>query len=193
MPNDRYYMGFATHAATASKDHETQVGAAIVGPDGEVRLTGYNGPPAGVKDSPDRLCRPTKYPWMSHAEQNVVAFAAREGIRLNGCTLYVTHAPCSNCTRSIIQAGITCVVVGGGETTAPPEDRAVAEVMFDEAEVEVRRLYKGQGRRLHEFSEAVKTTNARVLWQGRGVASDLSKMTVSEIEAHLETYGGRDA
>jgi dCMP deaminase len=46
-----YYMGFARHAATASKD-STQVGAVLVGRDGEVRLTGYNGPPRGVVDSP---------------------------------------------------------------------------------------------------------------------------------------------
>ncbi|WP_245263334.1 deoxycytidylate deaminase [Azorhizobium doebereinerae] len=130
-----YFMGFAAHAATRSKD-TTKVGAALVGPDGELRLTGYNGPPKGVKDTPDRFERPRKYLFSSHAEQNVIAFAARQGIRTADCTLYVTHHPCSSCARSIIQAGIVCVVVGGagfgGEWS---EEIAAARFMFTEAGV----------------------------------------------------------
>ena len=163
MTKHSYFMGFARHAATASKDVETQVGAAIVGPSGEVRLTGYNGPPKGVRDLPERLCRPTKYPWMSHAEQNIVAFAAREGIRTDGCTLYVTHPPCSNCARSIIQAGIVCVAVGEGVTTQSEDDAAVTAAMFEEAGIEVivgfeasAKSAKTQGQMLYEFSEAVR-------------------------------------
>jgi len=134
---ESYLMGFARHAATRSKD-STQVGAALVGPDGEVRLTGYNGPPRGVNDSPDRFIRPRKYLFASHAEQNIVAFAAREGIQTRGCTLYVTHHPCSSCARSIIQAGIACVVTGNGVTSMPAEEFEAAAEMFAEAGVTVR-------------------------------------------------------
>ena len=137
MPNHLYFMGFANHAATQSKDAETKVGAVIVGPDGEVRLTGYNGPPKGVKDLPDRLSRPGKYPWMSHAEQNIIAFAAREGIPTKGCTLYTTHAPCSSCARSIIQAGIRCVAIGEGQTSQAEEDKDAVHAMFSEAGIEI--------------------------------------------------------
>jgi len=137
MPNHNYFMGFAHHAATASKDKETQVGAALVTPKGRVCMTGYNGPPIGVNDTPERLCRPSKYPWMSHAEQNVIAFAANEGVKAEGCTLYVTHAPCSNCARSIIQAGITCVAVGDGKTTMPDDERDIVSTLFSEAGVEI--------------------------------------------------------
>lgn len=135
MPSHSYYMGFARHAATASKDAETQVGACMVGEAGEVRLTGYNGPPIGVHDAPERLCRPGKYPWMSHAEQNLIAFAAREGIRTKGCRLYVTHLPCNACAKSIIQAGFSCVVVGEGKTTAGADEMAITRTMFAEAGV----------------------------------------------------------
>lgn len=132
---DDYFMGFAAHAATASKD-STKVGAALVGPEGEVRLTGYNGPPRGVVDSPDRFERPRKYLFASHAEQNVINFAAREGIRTKGCTLFVTHMPCAACARSIIQAGVCKVVSGPGlwksQTT---EDFEAARDMFAEAGV----------------------------------------------------------
>lgn len=52
-----YLMGFAEHAATKSKD-STKVGAVLVGPGNTVLLTGFNGPPRGVVDSPDRRERP---------------------------------------------------------------------------------------------------------------------------------------
>lgn len=131
----RYFMGFARHAATKSKD-PTKVGAVIVGPDGDVRVTGFNGPPAGVLDSPERRERPTKYLFASHAEANMVAFAARHGIRTEGCTVYVTHAPCSACMRSLIQAGITRIVFGNGTTSMPLEEFKAAAEMAEEASVE---------------------------------------------------------
>lgn len=136
---EEYLMGFARHAAVRSKD-PTQVGAALVGPDGEVRLTGYNGPPRGVTDSADRFEKPRKYLFASHAEQNIVAFAAREGIMTRGCMLYVTHHPCSSCARSIIHAGIACVVMGDGMTSMPPEEFEAAAEMFAEAGVMVRKF-----------------------------------------------------
>lgn len=130
-----YFMGFALHAATKSKD-STKVGAALVGPANEVCLTGFNGPPAGVEDRPERFERPAKYLFASHAEQNVIAFAARRGIRTAGCRLYVTHFPCPSCARSIIQAGIHCVTFGSGKwVSQTPEDRAATLDMFAEAGV----------------------------------------------------------
>lgn len=137
-----YYMAFAHLAAVKSKD-STQVGAVLVGPDGEVRLSGYNGPPRGVADLPERRERPTKYRFSSHAEQNVVAFAAREGIRTKGCTVYVTHHPCSSCSRSLIQAGIECVVVGPGQTSMPADEFEAAAIMFAEAGVKTMILSEG--------------------------------------------------
>ena len=129
-----YLMGFAEHAAKKSKD-STQVGAALVGPEREVRLTAYNGPPKGVRDLEERRERPTKYLYASHAEANLVAFAAREGIRTKGCTVYVTHHPCSSCARTLIQAGVAKVVVGNGTTSMPQEEFDTAKVMFNEAGV----------------------------------------------------------
>lgn len=129
-----YLMGFARHAALKSKD-STQVGAVLVGPDREVRLTAYNGPPRGVADLPERRERPTKYLFASHAEQNLVAFAAREGIQTKGCTVYVTHCPCSACSKSLIQAGVARVVIGSGGTSMPDAEFVAARTMFGEAGV----------------------------------------------------------
>jgi dCMP deaminase len=71
--------------------------------------------------------------WHSHAEQNIIAFAAREGIKTRGCALFVTHMPCSSCARSIIQAGICEVWYDNGTTTMPSEDFEIARQMFVEA------------------------------------------------------------
>lgn len=42
----------------------------------------------------------------THAEANALAFAARQGISTDGCTLYVTVSPCEVCARLLIAAGI---------------------------------------------------------------------------------------
>lgn len=131
-----FLMGFARHAATQSKD-STQVGAVLVGENKEVLLTSYNGLPIGVSDLQERYQRPQKYLWCSHAESNLIAFAARNGIATNGKTVYTTHYPCSSCARTLIQSGIKCVVVGDGVTNMPQEEFDVAETMFIEAGVKV--------------------------------------------------------
>lgn len=41
-----------------------------------------------------------------HAERNAIAFAARYGLALEGAEIHCTHAPCLQCARSIINAGI---------------------------------------------------------------------------------------
>lgn len=41
-----------------------------------------------------------------HAEQNVLTFCNREGLKTDGCTLYVTMAPCKTCSKLIVSAGI---------------------------------------------------------------------------------------
>lgn len=131
-----YLFGFAEHAAVKSKD-TTKVGAALVGPEGEVRLTAFNGPPKGVIDRPERFERPAKYRYASHAEANLIAFAAREGIRTKGCTVYVTHMPCAGCARTLIQAGIRAIVFGPGTTSMAPEEFEAAAEMLKEAGVEM--------------------------------------------------------
>jgi len=45
-----------------------------------------------------------------HAEQNAINQCAKYGVNTEGATAYVTHQPCLNCTKSLIQAGIKRIV-----------------------------------------------------------------------------------
>jgi len=90
-----------------SKDRSTKVGALILGSENEPLSWGYNGFPRGVNDDKDeRHERPLKYTWTEHAERNAIYNAARTGARLLESSMYVTMAPCPECARAIIQAGI---------------------------------------------------------------------------------------
>jgi dCMP deaminase len=106
------YMGVVHEIAKLSKDQSTQVGAIILGPTYEIRSLGYNGAPRGCKADEDErgVNRPEKYFWFSHAELNAITNAAHVGTPLAGCYLLVSHPPCMDCARAIVQAGIIGVL-----------------------------------------------------------------------------------
>jgi dCMP deaminase len=108
---DERFMNLARHVAEWSKDRSTRVGAVIVGPSNEVRSIGYNGFPRGVDDDvPARHERPEKYLWVEHAERNAIYNAARAGISVAGCKMYLPWFPCMDCARAIVQSGIETLV-----------------------------------------------------------------------------------
>ncbi len=47
-----------------------------------------------------------------HAEANAVIQAARNGVRIDGATVYVTASPCWGCFKMIANAGLSRVVFG---------------------------------------------------------------------------------
>ncbi|MFN7038110.1 MAG: deoxycytidylate deaminase [Alphaproteobacteria bacterium] len=106
----RYFMTMAYLVATKSKDPSTKVGAVIVGPDMEIRSTGYNGLPRGLEDSEERYFSDLKYNLINHAEENAILHCARIGVSSKNCSIYVPWVPCSLCAKSIIQAGIKEVI-----------------------------------------------------------------------------------
>ncbi len=130
-----YFMDLAKQAATRSKDPSTKIGCVITTEDKVVVAMGYNGIPRGVMDKDERMERPAKYLWTSHAEENAVAQAARVGARLAGGTAFVTNVPCCRCARILIQAGITTVYHGGNATSMDDEEFRIATQMFKEAGV----------------------------------------------------------
>jgi len=135
-----YFLGMARHVASISKDPSTKVGAVAVNKARALIETGYNGIPRGVKDYPERMLRPAKYLWTAHAEENLVAHAART--RLEGSTVYVTHMCCAACTRMLINAGVAEVVVGSGRTSMPAEHFDAAFAMLAEAGVRITRIHE---------------------------------------------------
>lgn len=115
---DKRFLELAFHISTWSKDRGRKVGCVIVGPNKEIRSTGYNGFPPGVDDSiEERHERPTKYLYSEHSERNALYFASNIGVSVNGCSIYVNHCPCVECARGIIRSGIHRVV-----TIAPDFD-----------------------------------------------------------------------
>ena len=128
-----YFMGLARYVASKSKDPTTKVGSVAVGPDHEVRETGYNGIPRGVQDLPERMVRPEKYLWTEHSEANLVASAARP--RLKGTTVYVTHLCCNACARLLVSSGVSKVVMADEPTSMPPELHETALAILKEAGV----------------------------------------------------------
>ena len=106
------FLKLAHEVASWSKDRSTKVGAVIMGPDRDPRSFGYNGFPRNVNDEvEERHERPLKYSWTEHAERNALANCNRVGIPTKGCTIYITHFPCPDCARMIIQSGLAKVVV----------------------------------------------------------------------------------
>ncbi len=141
MKWDLRFLKLAEHISNWSKDPSTKVGCIIVGEDREIRSTGFNGFPRGIEDSEERLNdRTQKYPLICHAEENAIMHAARIGISLKGCIAYVTWPPCNRCTRSLIQAGITEIVIPN-EVKIPDrwnEEFDISMTMLNEANIEVR-------------------------------------------------------
>jgi dCMP deaminase len=146
IPNwDEYYLNICKVVAGRSKDPNTQIGCVIAGPAHEIRTTGYNSFPRGIRDNvPERMARPAKYLWIEHAERNAICNAARCGTPLEGCTLYVEIMPCMDCARAIVQAGIKEVVVSAERmkqysSAYYDEHFSMVEVLFGEAGVIIRR------------------------------------------------------
>lgn len=145
---DDTFMDMVYTMAQLSKDENTHIGAVIVGPDHEIRSTGFNSFPRGLNDTlPERQERPEKYFWIEHAERNAIYNAARVGIPLKGCRIYTNGTPCMDCARAIIQAGISEVIIDSfwevKFSLASPkwlEHKHKAEEMFRETGIAVREI-----------------------------------------------------
>ena len=137
------FIGIAQAVAARSRDPSTKVGALIIGPDFEIRSTGWNGFPRGVYEYDYRVNdRPTKYAFTVHAELNAVCNAARVGTPTNGCVMLVTALhPCGECAKAIAQAGIKKVYAPTPDCPELSErwksSTGVAEEILKEAGVSV--------------------------------------------------------
>ncbi len=110
---DAYFMGIAMLSAERSKDPNTSVGTCIVSEDNKILSVGYNGMPRGCSDDEYPWDREgealdTKYAYVCHAELN--AILNYTGSHLKNSRVYTTLFPCNECTKALIQSGITQVI-----------------------------------------------------------------------------------
>jgi len=105
---DKSYLDMAQIWAKNSYCQRRQVGALIV-KDKMIISDGYNGTPVGFENICEDDEGKTKA-YVLHAEANAITKIAKSGNSSAGATMYVTTAPCLECAKLIIQAGIRRLV-----------------------------------------------------------------------------------
>ena len=133
------FLKLSKEISTWSKDPSTKVGALIISEDRNIISTGYNGFPRGIEDTEERLNnRELKYKFVLHAEMNCILNALYNGRSVKDCILFVHGLPpCSECTKSIIQAGIKKVITDSKATDNWKESLKLSLEMLKEANVEI--------------------------------------------------------
>lgn len=106
-------MNIAREVATRSTCDRKFVGAVIVR-DRSILATGYNGSIRGLPhcDEEGHLMEEGHCVRTVHAEANALVQAARNGVRIEGGSIYVTASPCWGCFRLIANGGIVRIVFG---------------------------------------------------------------------------------
>jgi dCMP deaminase len=139
---DEYFMGVALLSACRSKDPNTQVGACIVNDKNKIVGAGYNGLPTGCNDddfpwNKEGDFLDTKYPFICHAELN--AILNNIGMDLRGCKIYTALFPCNECSKAIIQSGITEVIYLSDKYAATDTAKA-SRLIFEKAGISCRKV-----------------------------------------------------
>ncbi len=110
---DKYFMNIARVVSSRATCHRKFVGAVIVR-DRTILSTGYNGSIRGLDHCSevghmmeDGHCVAT-----IHAEMNAIIQAARNGVQIEGSTIYVTASPCWGCFKGLANAGVKRICYG---------------------------------------------------------------------------------
>jgi dCMP deaminase len=105
---DKAYLRLAKSWASLSYCKRKQVGAIIV-KDSIIISDGYNGTPAGFDNCCENEAGETHW-YVLHAEANAILKVARSTNNCKGATLYLTHSPCKDCSKLVLQSGISRLV-----------------------------------------------------------------------------------
>jgi dCMP deaminase len=110
---DQYFMQIGREVATRSTCDRKHVGAVIVR-DKNILATGYNGSIRGLGhcDEEGHMLEDGHCVRTIHAEANAVIQAAKNGVRIEGASIYVTASPCWGCFKMIANAGLNRIVYG---------------------------------------------------------------------------------
>ncbi|NPV56118.1 MAG: dCMP deaminase [Anaerolineae bacterium] len=108
---DAYFMKIAEDVALRSTCNRAWVGAVMVR-ERHIISTGYNGSPAGLQHCDDvgHLMVDGHCVRTVHAEVNAIIQAAVFGLATRDAECYVTHFPCLNCSKMLINARISRLV-----------------------------------------------------------------------------------
>ena len=104
---DIAYLKMATEWAKLSYCKRKKVGAIIV-KDRTIISDGYNGTPSGFDNCCEDENGDTHW-YVLHAEANAILKLASSTQSAKGATLYITLSPCKECSKLIVQSGITKV------------------------------------------------------------------------------------
>ena len=105
---DKAYLRLAASLALLSHCTRKQVGAIIV-KDAIIISDGYNGTPAGFDNCCEDEHNQTHW-YVLHAEANAILKVARSTNNCKDATLYLTHSPCKDCSKLVLQSGIKRLV-----------------------------------------------------------------------------------
>lgn len=104
---DNYFLDIAKQVSSRSTCDRASVGCVIVR-DNTILCTGYNGSMRGAAHCDDvgHLMENNHCIATVHAEANAITQAAKNGIKIDNSVAYITHEPCWNCFKLLINAGI---------------------------------------------------------------------------------------
>jgi dCMP deaminase len=110
---DEYFMAIALQVATRATCDRKHVGAVIVR-DRTLLSTGYNGSIRGLGhcDEEGHMMVDGHCVRTVHAEANAIVQAARNGVGIEGASIYVTASPCWNCFKLIANSGLERICFG---------------------------------------------------------------------------------
>ncbi len=139
---DQYFMDITLAVAKRATCDRGRSGA-VIAKNKQVLATGYVGAPAGLAhcDEIGHLMKTVTHGDGStsqhclrttHAEQNAIVQAARNGVAIDGATIYCKMTPCFTCAKMIINAGIRRIVC-----EKKYHQGKESEDIFNEARVEV--------------------------------------------------------
>jgi dCMP deaminase len=110
---DQYFMDIAKQVASRATCDRKHVGALLVR-DRTILSTGYNGSIRGLPHCVEvgHMMENGHCVATVHAEANAIIQAAKNGVRIDGATIYTTASPCWSCFKLIANAGCTRIVYG---------------------------------------------------------------------------------
>ncbi|HZW67671.1 MAG TPA: ComE operon protein 2 [Pseudogracilibacillus sp.] len=132
----QYFLAQAKVVSLRSTCTRLEVGAILVR-NNRIIASGYNGSVDDSSHCIDEGCLVVNNHCVRtvHAEMNALIQCARFGVATENTQLYVTHFPCLQCAKHIVQAGIEKIYY-----EADYRNDKIAEQLFKEANIDVQKV-----------------------------------------------------